>query len=76
MNRVPPKPVRRPSLGEHKGPKGRLVVFASIWSEPMLWTYDGDHEKVEFSRCQEARDYAKAHGYDGIRIQSPKRKGK
>ena len=75
--RKPVRPVGS-SLGERTGPgkRGRMVVYFSIWRDPMLWTYDDDHDKVVFDRCQQARDYAREHGFNGIQIKQPTRKEK
>ncbi len=59
---MPLRPQRR------KPTKPPLQVFSSTPWGRLIYFCDSSGKKVEIKKYEEAREYAAANGYDGIRI--------
>lgn len=53
-----------PRVGVERVP---LVVLRSIWGNTMA--YSNGKTMVQVQRYEEAREYARTHGYSGIRVE-------
>jgi hypothetical protein len=60
-------PASRYAPQKRKHDPRKATIHCNVWKTD-YWTYHQE-EKVKFKKLDQARDWAKKHGYDGIWIQ-------